>query len=333
MSQNYINHIALVLDASGSMASVAHQLVKVADAQISYLARRSKELDQETRITVYMFADRVQCMIYDKDVLRLPSIASLYRTAGRTALIDATLKSQQDLGLTPTIYGDHAFLTFVLTDGEENCSYARPQTLLSKLDELPDNWTVAVLVPDQRGKHEAKKFGFPADNIAIWDASTVKGVSEAGETIRQATDNFMQARASGVRGTRSLFSMDANTLNTAAVNAAGLQELPRKQFLMLDVPGVEQIKRFVESNGYIYQVGKAYYQLTKPEKIQPQKAIAVRRKSNGAVYMGPAARDILGLPDMEVKVQPSVNPEFDVFVQSTSVNRNLMPGTKLLLLS
>jgi Mg-chelatase subunit ChlD len=52
--QNYINHIVMVLDMSGSMSPHARELIKVADGQIAHLARRSQELDQETRITVYV---------------------------------------------------------------------------------------------------------------------------------------------------------------------------------------------------------------------------------------------------------------------------------------
>jgi hypothetical protein len=55
--ENYINHVALVLDASSSMSSHRSTVVKVADEQIKHLARRSTELDQETRVTVYAFAD------------------------------------------------------------------------------------------------------------------------------------------------------------------------------------------------------------------------------------------------------------------------------------
>ena len=51
MNQNYINHIALVLDASGSMSHLSSAVVQVADNQVQYLAARSKELDQETRAT------------------------------------------------------------------------------------------------------------------------------------------------------------------------------------------------------------------------------------------------------------------------------------------
>lgn len=35
----------------------------------------------------------------------------------------------------------------------------------------------------------------------------------------------------------------------------------------------------------------------------------------------------------EVKVSPTSHPDYSIFVQSKSVNRNLMPETKLLLLS
>jgi hypothetical protein len=82
--ENIINHIVLVLDASDSMRDIKNDVVKVADNQIQYLATRSKELDQETRITVYTFEGgnyyspkNIQCLIYDKDVLRVPSIAGL----------------------------------------------------------------------------------------------------------------------------------------------------------------------------------------------------------------------------------------------------------------
>jgi hypothetical protein len=50
------------------------------------------------------------------------------------------------------------------------------------------------------------------------------------------------------------------------------------------------------------------------------------------VYSGRDARQIVGLPDMNVRVSPSHNPDFDIFVQSTSLNRKLIAGTKYLYL-
>ncbi|CAM5271568.1 hypothetical protein SDIAM26S_05691 [Streptomyces diastaticus subsp. diastaticus] len=50
----------------------------------------------------------------------MPSLKQLYRVGGMTALLAATLTSQRELAQTAQLYGDHSFLTFVLTDGQEN---------------------------------------------------------------------------------------------------------------------------------------------------------------------------------------------------------------------
>lgn len=358
---NIINHIALVLDASLSMSRLADQLVKVADAEIAHLARRSRELDQETRVTVYTFndPDKIECVIYDKDVLRLPSIAHHYRVGGRgTALVAATLQSQEDLKHTAQLYGDHAFLTYVLTDGEENVSHfaarfndgaeipwsslcrtkCTPQQvtayLTAELRALPDNWTVACLVPNQAGVHEAKKFGFPAGNIAVWDATSRAGVTEAvGTAIRTATESFMMGRSRGVRGSKTVFTAGVDTLNSETVKVAGLGALPPDRYRLLKVDADGPIREFIERETQAtYRTGWAFYELTKPEKIQPQKEVCVRNRRSGRVYVG-AARQLLGLPDHEVRVKPESNPLYQVFVQSTSVNRKLIAGTKVLLLT
>lgn len=332
---NYINHVALVLDASSSMTRHTKDLVRIADDQVHYLADRSKVLDQETRVSIYAFsyAAAVRCLVYDKDVLRLPSIASLYRADGMTALIDATLKSQDDLALTPEIYGDHSFLTFVLTDGMENDSRHTRHDLRRRLESLPDHWTVAVLVPDQRGVHDAKQCGFPAGNIAVWDTSSAVGLEDSFMLIRRATDDFMEARATGVRGTRSVFSTGVEAVNRETIQAADLKPLRPHQYKALHVSRAAPIREYVESMGLTFRVGSGYYQLTKTETIQAHKAVAIVNKATGDVYTGANARSLLGLPDMDVRVRPQGNPEFDVFVQSTSVNRKLVPGTILLLVN
>jgi len=335
-SQNFINHIALVIDESGSMQHLAKEVVKVADNQIAYLAKRSKELDQETRATVYTFdtRDNIKCVFYDKDVLRMPSLQGLYQPRAQTALIDATLKAIDDLSKTPELYGDHAFLVYVLTDGEENNSLSMPSKLARRISSLKDNWTVAAFVPNQNGKFEAKKFGFPADNVAIWD-TTARGLSEVGETIRRATDAFMGGRASGVRGYKNLFNLgDAVAAVTKQDVAAALPKLHPGQYRMFDVKREGQISQFVEKQtGRPYRLGEAYYQLSKPEKVQAQKALALLDKKSHSVFVGLEARRLLGLPDHEVKVTPASHPELEIFVQSTSVNRKLIPGTRLLLIS
>lgn len=338
MIQSYINHVVLVLDQSASMSSHSQQLIKVVDNQIAHLARRSKELDQETRVSVYLFADDVSCLIYDKDCLRLPSLASHYRPHGNTALLDATNKAIEDLEKTATLYGDHSFLVYCLTDGEENRS--RPgaaAALAAKIRTLPDNWTLAVFVPNQMGKHEAKRFGFPADNISVWDTSSATAVEDAGKVMQQATETFMRARSTGVRGTKNLFAMDATKLTNTVVQHA-LTELSPTQYSIFPVPvakpGKKQpIKEFVEGwTKEPYRIGSAYYALTKPEKVQNHKQVCLQHKITGKVYAGAAARQILGLPDHEVKVEPTAHPDYTILLQSSSTNRLLVGGTNLLVM-
>lgn len=331
MSQNYINHIALVLDASGSMGHLAGAVVKVADNQVAHLASRSKELDQETRATVYTFDSTVKCVYYDKDVLRMPSLNGSYRVGGQTALVDATIQAIDDLSKTPELYGDHAFLVYVLTDGAENASRKRADDLAKRIGGLNSNWTVACFVPDQNGKFEAKKFGFPTDNIAVWD-TTNREMLEVAEVIRSTTENFMTNRAKGVRGTKNLFN-----INMAGVNKATLTSLNRLnpgQYRIVDVTKQSAIAPFVENLTHrAYKLGEAYYQLSKPEKVQAGKSIALFDIKSSAVYTGDEARNVLGLPNYEVKVAPASHPDFWIFVQSTSVNRKLVPNTKLLIMS
>lgn len=344
----YINHVVFVLDASASMNRHTKAVVQVAENQVAYLARRSKEANQETRVSIYLFSgkDKIDCLVYDKDVLRLPSIAQLYRTYGQTALVDATIKAITDLEQTATLYGDHAFLVYVLTDGEENDSRLAHFTLGHKLKILKEKesktnvgWTVAVLVPNTYGVFEAKRLGFEPNNITVWDTRSDQGLFEAETVVNKSLDNFFTNRAQGIRSTTGLFQLDTSLLEPAVVKSA-LTEVKKGNYLTLPVTTPAnifdkkalEIKHFVEQATQIpYILGSAYYQLTKREEIQPQKIVAVRDKYSGNVYTGPQARQLLGLPDYSVKVSPSDNDKYDIFVQSTSPNRKLVPGTNLLI--
>jgi hypothetical protein len=330
MNQNYINHVCFLLDRSGSMSGLKRKVVEVFDAQIKNLAKRSQELNQETRVSVFVFGDDAQCVIYDKDVLRLPSIEDFYQIKGNTALIDATILAINDLNMTPQKYGDHAFLFYVLTDGENNINNSRADALKQLISKLPDNFTVAVMVPNQFGIHECKKFGFPAGNIAVWD-TTEKGMEKAGDTMTSTTDSFMRSRSSGVRGYKNLFDLDASNLNKSVV-VNNLDELSPKDYILLNVHKDAVIKDFIESWKVDFRQGANYYQITKPETIQSYKQIVLQNKRNGKVFAGVKARQILGLPSYDVKVNPASYGEFDLFCQSTSTNRKLIGGTKLIIL-
>lgn len=370
---NYINHIVFVLDASSSMSHLREKVISVVDRQVAYFAKRSKELDQETRITVYTFSDRVACIVWDKDVLRLPSIREFYSPHGNTALIDASLQALDDADKIPEMYGDHAHLIWVVTDGEENASgrdkarstglyWQTPVDLIEKLKHrmghLKDNVTVACMVPNQSAVFTAKQYGFPAGNVAVWDATSAHGLEEASMTMQRTTDSYMQARATGVRSTTKLFDIGANVVNAQAILDAGLKPLDYSEYDLVPIPPLKglvkpadydekkrrkpwkahggRIDEFVQNvRGGQYIAGQAYYQLVegKTERIQPSKNVAVVNKKTERVYTGPEARKLIGLPhDMEVRVKPTGSDDYLVYVQSKSPNRLLVVGSKLLIM-
>lgn len=329
-NKDLINHVAFVLDASGSMRLHSSALIRVADEQIAYLARRSQEMDQETRVTVYTFADKVHWRIFDKDVLRLPSMKGLYQAAGQTSLIDAVMQSQEDLRKTATMYGDHAFLTYVLTDGAENNSHKwTAAQLRDHLRTLQDNETVGLLVPDWQAKQRAEDYGFHRGNIAVWDATSEQGMEEAMQTMRTATDSYMHSRAAGVKSSTGIFTMDPSAVNSKTVSA-NLKELSGFRVERVKDPAV--IQPFIESLGLPFISGRYFFPLIKRERIGGTKELLVRHKVSGKIFGGGAVRQMLGLPDTgDVSVSPQPNGEYDVFVQSTSLNRKLIPGHDLLI--
>lgn len=92
------------------------------------------------------------------------------------------------------------------------------------------------------------------------------------------------------------------------------------------------IKAFVQEKKLIFKKGRGFYQLNKPELIQDYKEVIVRRHSDGKFVTGDQVREILGVSESSKKFKLDLSEvsDFDVFVQSTSVNRILLPGTEFL---
>jgi hypothetical protein len=334
--KNEINHVVLVIDASGSMMYHQNTVVKVVDDTVSHLAQRSTELEQETRVTIYVFSsgyNHIKCLAYDMDVLRLPSMKGLYKPIGGTALIDATIKAISDLSQTATLYGEHAFLMYVITDGEENSSSHSAAVLSNEFKDVDKrgNWSYAAFVPSQDGVSNAVRFGFPKENVMVWDTASATGFETVGKVIRQASDTYMTNRSMGIKSSKNLFQL--SSVSTSDIKNQ-LKPLPSSQYRLLNVPFDQRVDEFVyDTTGSKLIVGKAYYQLSKKETIQPQKNIAILY--NNKIYTGPQARNLIGLPDYTVDVDPKATQyaNYSIFVQSTALNRKLIGGTRLLLLS
>jgi hypothetical protein len=112
-----------------------------------------------------------------------------------------------------------------------------------------------------------------------------------------------------------------------------LDVVPDSEYKIVNVYRHDRIDNFVENTTDApYVKGSAFYQLTKKETIQPTKIVFIQDKKNGKVYQVDKARSLLGIPKVKCHVYPDMNPDYDVYIQSTSLNRVLVGGTKLLVL-
>jgi hypothetical protein len=329
-----VNHIALIVDRSGSMSGIMKDVVKVFNDQLEAIKQNAKKDDQETFISFYTFHRTVDKPLYFQRQATAVKPLKKISTTGTTALFDAVGTAMNDLGKVKGSKEAHvSFLVIALTDGEENASRKYRDKLPKMIADAQKTgrWSLAFLTP-KTGVKTLKKFGIPAGNIQDWAASS-KGAKEAGERMRRGLDSFFDARRGGKQAVSGFFKADLSKVTVQNVSDSLVDV--SDQFQRWDVDGDgHNIRDFV--NGKLgssgtYKTGNGYYELTKSELVQAKKEIAIRDNKSGAIYTGMAARSMLGFPDgASFKVKPGEMGNFAVFIMSTSNNRVLMKGTQLL---
>lgn len=133
------------------------------------------------------------------------------------------------------------------------------------------------------------------------------------------------------RGLSKIFNTMLDRQESSHYESADLRAVPPGRFQILEVDKDGPIKTFVVENGLTFNKGRGFYEFTKTETIQGQKEIVLMERSTGDLFEGKAAREMLGLPEgTTVRIKPSNLEKYMVFVQSTSVNRKLINGTRFL---
>jgi hypothetical protein len=332
-----INHFVYVVDMSGSMRPLRRAVAEFLDAQRRVHADMSERTGQETRFSVYLFDTEVECVIYDRDVLRAIDFDSILEARGTTALRDATMQAFRELKQTADLHGDHAFVLNALTDGRENASRRADQRdVREAIASTAANWSVTCFVPGKGHISDAvNRGGFPEDHVQVWDA-TVQGVQEMSRVHTAAADTFYAGRATGTRSftSKALFGGGSEALNDATVQQAGLVEIEPARFEVYTMAERIEAKDFCEQKGYRYRNGVVFYEWF---NTQPQKTVLFQRVRDGKVFSAPAgstaARDLLGLDvQTTMRGKPAPNREYRRFIQSTAPNRKLIPGKHALIL-
>lgn len=358
--KNKIHHITYVLDQSGSMERHRHDVPKVMDDLIRRLAEDSKNHPgEETRVSVFAFSSpqdqHFECYLYDMDVLHVPSIERLYKITGGTALCDAMVQVIEDIAVIPEKYGEHFHLVYLVSDGEElHSTMTGKQRLPVLIRQLPENVTLGAFTPSMTGKQFLMRYGFHKDNISVWDPTQQGAVLEAGRQMAASTNTYMATtRSGGAKSVSNLFTANAPS---AATLKQGLTPLTPGAYYFQSVTAEDlaqiergRIDQFMELKArqerpgvaYFYTPGRSYYEFSKRERIQHYKQFAIamvdRDTNEEIVYTGAGIREKLGLPTdgkTEVRVSPGewTRKGYKVYVLTTSNNRKLIPGTRVLVM-
>lgn len=326
----YETDYIFVLDKSGSMSGNEMKVREMVRKEIETLLESARTLGTLAipRVTLIYFNDRVEVQSFRvaADHLPLDNLLLKYMPNGGTALFDACGRAITDMEMTDT----QAVVLHVFTDGLENASFQwKAMALGTKFAELQrtGKWTLAFMLPP--GYKDTFRNTFPtvaSDNLIEWE-----NVGRATQVATQATRSYMTGRASGQVVNNSYFVQpDLSKISADALNA--LKDLSAL-FRVYDIEQEIAIKDFIEAKtGKPYIIGSGYYQLMKTEKtVQSYKGVLLRDRFTGRVFGGIEARKLIGLPtNADAKIEPGNHAQFDIFIESTSVNRKLSRGTKLL---
>jgi len=226
---------------------------------------------------------------------------------------------------------DVSFLISTITDGEENSSSVWKNALAGKIASLQNTgrWTFVFRVPTGKRSQLDNLNIFP-DNICEWDLSTA-GLQVASAKTEAALSSYFVARSAGAKSTNSFYS-DMNAVKPQQV-AQKLTEIT-KECTIYDVEDAsDNISQFVTKKIGKFWMGIAFYELIKTEKVvQDRKVICIRDKKTKKVYSGAASRALLGLPSAgDISLSPGCHGQYSIFIQSTSANRKLPLGSKVLI--
>lgn len=175
--------------------------------------------------------------------------------------------------------------------------------------------------------------GIPRGNVLEWN-QTDRGIAVASQTTEVAIKSFYQATKSGTKSTKNFYSTDLMGGRTAQIKKNLVDISGQVTIWNVEAKDdAKQIRIFCEERlNHDMKRGAAFYLLVEPEnEVQDHKQIAIRDKKTGVIYSGVNARQMLGLPyHGTVKVVPGNHGGYDIFIQSTSVNRKLVKGTQVL---
>lgn len=332
------SYIGIVRDHSGSMTP--HRRLAAIDYNviIEGIKNAAKENNVNTIVSTVMcgvgIAATVQREIVFSNVTQLSPLTDYRADGSGTPLWDSVGELISIHESAPDVNeNDVSFMLMIITDGQENRSFTwSAARLREKIKNLQgtDRWSFAFRVPHGYSSALESALGIPRGNILEWE-QTQQGFEAASAATASAFGNYTSSLTRGVRSTTRFYA-DVSGISATTLKRELVDISKSTTVWTVPGPGTAVIKDFCEArSGAPYVKGRAYYELTKTETVQDHKELAVRKKSDGKVYAGHNARDLLGLPTFgSIRLSPGDHGGYEVFIQSTSLNRVLHPGSKIM---
>lgn len=327
-------HVGILTDHSISMR---HLAIKARD-DFNSIVESLKSSGVETTLTHMQFSDPygTNIRVRSTDVNTLGKLYSYSTTGSDTPLYNSMIDLINEMKRIGNQQED-VYLIMVLTDGADNASnWISKNSIKGQIATLvgSDRWTFVVRGPAGYASGINQITGIPYENIQEWkltEAGLEKSTKETVTAIRSYT-------ASVATGSTSSSKFYANLDNVSESQIKAVMKDISSEVMIFSTAGQSgtQIRDFVNTRlapfGKTYKKGAAFYQLTKTEsEVQDYKIIIVRDKTSKAIYAGKAARDILGVPHTgNIKLAPGRHGNYEIFIQSTSVNRSLDKNTDLI---
>lgn len=344
MTKTKVNRIAFAIDTSSSMQGIIKDAIRAFNSNIETIKEQVKATGQDATVSLYTFDDDVKTVFFNRSIDSVKPLGeNSLKPYGMTALFDAAEQCISQLEQLPVgADEDASYLINVITDGGENRSKPNSEVAGNRLKKLmnkvisTDLWTTAFLVPPANGRDILERFGVPEGNIMEWNPSKA-GVEKYSAANNAGIARYFGARASGQSSIKSFYT---NLRDVSIKEVRQLNDLT-KSAMVLDVKGNDpktrkpwEIKNFIEAQGLRFNKGCAFYELIPgkktADKVQDYKKVLIMQKGKSDVYGGDDARQLLGLPDRMTKIRPGDHGNFILFIQSTSLNRALKDGTRVI---
>jgi hypothetical protein len=323
-------YVGLVRDHSGSMSHLSHAAMADYNTNLQAIKDAAVKEDIDTILNVVAFEANIELVNANSSVSGVKPITSYSTLGGNTPLIRAINKLITVMEAAPDANDPNvSFLVMVTTDGQENVSLTQEKNefaeRIRKLQST-DHWTFTFRTP-AGGRETLQRLGIPASNVEEWE-QTERGLRESSVKMVGAVQNFYGGRARGMSASTDFYA-DASKI-TPKVAKQTLTDISGS-VRIFPVDAKTEIQPFFIKKMKYYVPGTAFYQLTKTEKaVQSYKGIIIRSKKDGSVYAGKSARDLLGIPSGgTIKLTPGDHGDWDIFIQSVSNNRLLIPGTSV----